>query len=190
MSGYVVTVTRAGDVLPGDLWEWSQGYRGGEKTVREVVSDRVVFDDGMTTPLSAVTRAGGIWTLKSRGVERHPVDTLEEAKRLVRSVVAKLKLPDGPTTEAANRCMREAHALGESGGSLSLPDGSTITVEPVERRVIDQASGRRGCVVEGATSAPPIADGEVAVAWDDGETSVIARDRVAVEGWPVEDGAS
>ncbi len=82
--GYVVTVTPGGDVLPGDVWEWSQGYNGGEKTVSEVkryddsASDHVVFDDGMSAPLAAMTREGGIWTLKSREPETALTDRCPE----------------------------------------------------------------------------------------------------------------
>lgn len=145
-AGYLVTVTPGGDVLPGDVWEWSQGYGGGEKTVREIDRDRAVFTDGMCAPLAAMLKESGIWKLKSRKpVSRQEVATLDDSRG------ADGQLVDGART-LAHRAVIEAWGgegredisaaeteqryqaanVTESGGEFRCPDGSSITVEKTE----------------------------------------------------------
>lgn len=136
MAGYVVTVTPAGDVLPGDVWGWSQAASGGEKVVREVRRDRVVFTDDMSAPLLAMLKENGRWSLKSRvPVSRQEVDTLEDAQAYLSGLLeALLQWPKHKKESklAATWLWLELPTSKLPSSTHALPDGSSITVKPAE----------------------------------------------------------
>lgn len=76
-------------------------------------------------------------------VSRRAVATLEEAATIPGDAIRQWRdaVPSREKWNAAYELLRAAENLPESGGTVSLPDGTTIEVEPISWRDLRIAAG-------------------------------------------------